>query len=1000
MAETNSGTSLLAGYQSDDDEEDPLCDGYEARQAIARQFLDAASLLDEDEADGPDQEMSEADSAYAKVGELVTGQEAVAGKTATISIGKLVKIQGLQQAAALNGRVGKVQGPDPKTEGRWRVELPAEPNIPSQVKSFRGDNLILQVTPLPVPVVEGQGGSFWPGCRVRAVGLKQAQALNGCVGIARQPDASREGRWEVEFWNDSGTACDVMATIKRENLVLLEDQELEQDDVNFAEDGIDDDEDMDKGDDEDEDQLVDENCLEAGAEVKLVGLQSAAGSPLNGQLGTLLAFDADSGRWQVAMHNGASKAIKPENILLERSPLQGDQCEYDEFTMSTDCGELTSPQPSAASGKHALMDANELVAAIMQAELAGDDELLAGLKAEHASRGSSGVISGDDGLPSGSSHVTDSVEVPVEVVGAIIGKGGESIKRLSEESGAHMSFAREDAPEPGHLPLTRKCLLQGPLESVTFAKDLLQKSIAEASSSQVRGRRGKGGGKGKTGGKINDNIGAGAGGNAGFAQGICKWYAAGFCRNRPDACGGCRNGLHNTEAAIKAEADWVAQGPRTGSELVKLPPGKPLLLLLDLEGGGNADGRDGEDEIIEVPVLSMCPTTGVEFGRFHRFVRPGYWDREAVSMRQRFHTNCFNNGASSIPFPQVIADMQDWIGQLLGLSSPVELNGDSFLFVTCGNWDVKTAIPRQCNKPVPGAVDFATQQLMFSRWSNLKEVFKAFYKLPESSAPTGMRGMLNRLRIRLSGQHHLGMDDVSNLAKILQQIIREGCEVQPTGHAKMAPVMSTWKLGKGNGKKGGKRGDKGGEALGRTAKGKGKMKDPSGSSIGGWGRDAIPPSFPGPPPSSMHERSESGVPGGQAKAAAPVPKPSNPLWEFLSGAPLPGSAWGDSDDEATASQPAARPAARPGEDWTLFADEEFGGDEAAGARPLEGKSTSLPAPKRSAPQGSVVLGACPESGSPESLVEAGGDPAANEPPAKVPRIASLLASLPPPRANI
>ncbi len=28
-------------------------------------------------------------------------------------------------------------------------------------------------------------------------------------------------------------------------------------------------------------------------------------------------------------------------------------------------------------------------------------------------------------------------------------------------------------------------------------------------------------------------------------------------------------------------------------------PKVPVLMLLDLEGGGNRDGRDGEDEIIE-----------------------------------------------------------------------------------------------------------------------------------------------------------------------------------------------------------------------------------------------------------------------------------------------------------------------------------------------------------------------------------------------------------------
>ncbi len=120
--------------------------------------------------------------------------------------------------------------------------------------------------------------------------------------------------------------------------------------------------------------------------------------------------------------------------------------------------------------------------------------------------------------------------------------------------------------------------------------------------------------------------------------------------------------------------------------------------------------------------------------------------------------------------------------------------------------EVKSAIPRQCSNPAPGgriwckldlvwiskclhyackltvwclisgAVDVSLQKLLFSRWSNLKEVhnaeihgrwqqtfcwcydanvgwraqvFRDFYKLPEASAPTGMRGMLKMLRQRL-----------------------------------------------------------------------------------------------------------------------------------------------------------------------------------------------------------------------------------------------------------
>ncbi|CAE7641734.1 unnamed protein product, partial [Symbiodinium pilosum] len=217
----------------------------------------------------------------------------------------------------------------------------------------------------------------------------------------------------------------------------------------------------------------------------------------------------------------------------------------------------------------------------------------------------------------------------------------------------------------------------------------------------------------------------------------------------------------------------------------------------------------------------MCPTTGTELGRFHRFARPGFWVREASSMRNRFHPNCFNEGANSVPFPEVVDAMHQWLRDLLKLAPGEELRKDSFLFVTCGNWDVKTAIPRQCNKPFPGAVDFTLQELLFSRWTNIKEVFRDHFKLSDADAPTGMRGMLKRLRMPLAGQHHLGMDDVSNIAKILQRLIRDGCSIKATGQASLrvpGPMKGGFK-GYGKGK------DKG--------KGKGKGKDKGKDKMGG-----------------------------------------------------------------------------------------------------------------------------------------------------------------------
>mmetsp|Transcript_43795 Transcript_43795/g.93751 ORF Transcript_43795/g.93751 Transcript_43795/m.93751 type:complete len:650 (+) Transcript_43795:62-2011(+) len=452
---------------------------------------------------------------------------------------------------------------------------------------------------------------------------------------------------------------------------------------------------------------------------------------------------------------------------------------------------------AAEEDEFAEYDANELAAEALEAELGGDTELHAKLLAEIERRKSSGetVNSGSSGS---SKRVEETFEVPLNAVGWVIGRGGERIKQIAADSGAKLALARDDNDDPSAR--TRLCKVRGSEDQVAKAKGMLAAAVAEAQGAS-KGKKGKGKGRdsfgfGK-GGKAFDKVGEGA---AGQEEGICKWFAAGFCRNR---CfnGACRNGLHSSEAARKAEEEWVALAPEPGSQELLADSKLPLLLLLDLEGGGNRDGTDGEDEIIEVPILAMCPESGRELGRFHRFARPGFWDREALSMQQRFHPDSFNRNSSAVPFPALIVQMQSFICKVLQIPSIDRLQKDSFLFVTCGNWDVKTAIPLQCNKPTAGTVPFETQKTLFNRWSNLKDVFREHYRLDPSRAPTGMRGMLNRLKIPLQGQHHLGMDDVSNLAKIMKRMISEGCRFEgPTGTSdptKMAGKAGGKSHGKG-----------------------------------------------------------------------------------------------------------------------------------------------------------------------------------------------------------
>lgn len=261
---------------------------------------------------------------------------------------------------------------------------------------------------------------------------------------------------------------------------------------------------------------------------------------------------------------------------------------------------------------------------------------------------------------------------------------------------------------------------------------------------------------------------------------VCKYYCAGYCgRGR-----GCPLS-HDMEYARAVEDQWLQPenqfGARMLRELVerlKLPrkmarPARPVVsdykekvspqkfeyfAVLDLEG---------RDEIIEFPVLVFHVGSMREVGRFHRWVRPV----------ELFKSRKLNPESQAIPFPQVLKEFESWMARDMKIS----LNNpeSSIAFVTCGNWDIKSQVPKQCaiaRIPVPQWI---------SRWINIKDVFNNFYR--SSRKVTGMRGMLRRLEMlgedgSVEGVHHLGMDDVENISRVLLRMLEDGAIFNFTAH--------------------------------------------------------------------------------------------------------------------------------------------------------------------------------------------------------------------------
>ena len=62
----------------------------------------------------------------------------------------------------------------------------------------------------------------------------------------------------------------------------------------------------------------------------------------------------------------------------------------------------------------------------------------------------------------------------------------------------------------------------------------------------------------------------------------------------------------------------------------------------------------------------------------------------------------------------------------------------------------------------------------------MKDFALNFYPNARDYQMTGMKPVLNYLNIYLQGTHHLGMDDVSNIAKIIFRLRQDGAIIKET----------------------------------------------------------------------------------------------------------------------------------------------------------------------------------------------------------------------------
>eukprot|EP00472_Partenskyella_glossopodia_P003076 CAMPEP_0197528588 /NCGR_PEP_ID=MMETSP1318-20131121/25636_1 /TAXON_ID=552666 /ORGANISM="Partenskyella glossopodia, Strain RCC365" /LENGTH=480 /DNA_ID=CAMNT_0043083743 /DNA_START=96 /DNA_END=1538 /DNA_ORIENTATION=- len=220
--------------------------------------------------------------------------------------------------------------------------------------------------------------------------------------------------------------------------------------------------------------------------------------------------------------------------------------------------------------------------------------------------------------------------------------------------------------------------------------------------------------------------------------------------------------------------------------------GKPdYLCVLDFEATCEKDVRIETPEIIEFPSVLVDVKEKKIVSHFAKYVKPevnrklSEFCTELTGIKQE----TVDQGVS---FPVVVKLHSEWLKD--------QTKGGNFIFVTCGDWDLRSMIKKQCRTSgmkIPSHL---------RRWGNIKDLYAELYK----RKAFGMANMLDELEMKLEGRHHSGIDDCKNIARIAIRMMNDGCEFRVTGstdksHKKLRKMHSgggrggSWRGGSGRG---------------------------------------------------------------------------------------------------------------------------------------------------------------------------------------------------------
>jgi len=184
-------------------------------------------------------------------------------------------------------------------------------------------------------------------------------------------------------------------------------------------------------------------------------------------------------------------------------------------------------------------------------------------------------------------------------------------------------------------------------------------------------------------------------------------------------------------------------------------------LVLDFEANQNERYPDVK-EIIELPILKLNVTTLAVEAEFHTYVQPSVQPNITPFITEL--TGITQDMVKGQPYlPEVLEKLHEW------MKSEGLVGGElKSIFVTCGDWDLKSALPKNCSFLQLEYRDY------LKRWINIKTCFQAVTGVKGH----GMLSMLEHLGVELEGRHHSGIDDSRNIAKIMAELMTRDGELR------------------------------------------------------------------------------------------------------------------------------------------------------------------------------------------------------------------------------